>query len=319
MKLKGVKVAKASTKKKASFILHHNEIIPQQDTEISRVDTMDPKEAANYLQDNKYVNIEDKLKPTTFYQLCGLLKGDAFKNRASRFGVSQFHGVSIEVLMDSGFIECKKGELIRGLVTAGLMSLRIQGGVNTRGTDNTLSKVESLSNRRNSNKDYLDGLLQLIKINDSKKSRLFLRKMVSMYGNNVYGSQILHHMGNITGKMEGPIEYKKAKNMLSKSGLERCEIISSERLTDKMYVVEDRKDETMYSLDINMSQRFWILLAEYKESHFSSGTRAQLLRACTVTGLYCLSKWLQKSRICKDETNFYALCKAIRKHGVDKF
>ena len=312
-------MVKSSAKKKASFILHHNEIIPQHDTEISGVDTMDPKEAANYLQDNKYVNIEDKLKPTTFYQLCGLLKGDAFKNKASRFGVSQFHGVSIEVLMDSGFIECKKGELVRGLVTTGLLSLRIQGGVNTRGTENTLRKVESLSNRTSSNKDYLESLLNVLKVGEYQKSRTFLRKLVSMYGNNAYGTQILSHITESTRKPEKPIEFKKIKNPLTKSGIERFETISSERLTDKMYVVEDRKDETMYSLDINMSQRFWSLLSEYKRSHFPSGTRAQLLRACTVTGLYCLSKWLRKSRICKDETNFYALCEAIDKYGTDKF
>jgi hypothetical protein len=306
-------------RKKSTFILHNNEIIPQPDTEINGIDDMDAKAAAQYLQDNKYVGIEDCLKPTVFYELCGLLKDDTFKNKSKRFNVSQFHGVSIEVLMDSGFIEAKKADLMRGLVATGLLSLRIKGGVNPEGTENTLQKVAALSSRISSNTDYLESLLNLLKVEDNGKSRAFLRKIVSKYGNNQYGSRVLQHITDATRTPEKPAIYKKVTNPLSKTGAERCETISNERLTDKMYVVEDGKEEKLYCVDINMSQRFWILLAEYKKSHFSSGTHSQLLRACTVTGLFCLSKWLLKSKICKDETNFYALCQAIQKYGVDKF
>lgn len=304
-------------RKKTNFVMHRNEVIPQPEMEIFGVDEMDAKAAAAYLQDNKYLGIEKCLKPIVFYELCGRLKDDAFKNKSRRFNISQFHGVSIEVFMEAGFISAKKADLMRGLVATGLLSLRIKGGVNPEGTENTLKRVAALSSRISNNNDYLDGLLDVLKVGECSKSRVFLRKLVAKYGNNQYGSTVLYHITAATRKPEKPIVYQKTINPLSKSGIERCEIISGERLTDKMYVADEGKE--LYSVDVNMSQRFWVQLREYKKNYFASGTQGQLLRACTVTGLYCLSKWLLKSKICSDETNFYALCRAIEKYGITKF
>ncbi len=309
-------MAKAK-KRKTKFILYSNEITPTPDMEISGITHMDGKEAGNQLQAAKYVSIEKSLKPIVFYDLCSLLKGDTFKSYSKRFTVSQFHGVSIEILQDSGFIECKKSDLMRGLVTTGLLSLRIKGGVNPEGTANTLKKVAELSGRVNTNNDRLELLLSRLKIAENKRSRTFLRKKVAMYGDNAYGVKILSYMADVTRSVEKPIIYKNAGCSLSKCSVSRCETISSEVLTDKMYVLDEAKEA--YSLDVYMSERFWGLLAEYKRSYFAAGTQGQLLRACTVTGLYCLSKWLLKSRICKDETNFHTLCRAIEKYGVDHF
>ena len=307
----------ARARRKTKFILHTNVITPTPDMEINGIDTMDGHEADSTLQAAKYIGIENCLKPSTFYELCGILKNDIFKNRSKRFSVSQFHGVCIEVLQESGFIECKKADLMRGLVTTGLLSLAIKGGVNSEGTENTLKKVASLSGRIASNNDYLESLLLKLKVAENKKSRIFLRKLVAKYGKNAYGSRILSHIADATRSVEKSISYKKAVNPLSKCGVDRCETISSEPLTDKMYVLDESKDTCC--LDINMSDRFWILLSEYKRTYFAAGTQSQLLRACTITGLYCLSKWLLKSQICKDETNFYMLCKAVEKYGSDKF
>jgi len=285
--------------------------------EIGGIDNMDDKEAANTLQAAKYIGIEKCLQPAAFYELCGLLKDDVFKNISKRFTVSQFHGVSVEILQDSGFIECKKSDLMRGLVTTGLLSLSTKGGVNVKGTTNTLSKVAELSARIVNNNDRLDSLLLKLKVAESQKSRTFLRKMVAKYGNNAYGARVLAHITNATRATEKLIIYQKVGGLMTKCGIERCQTISSEPLTDKMYILDESKDS--FGLDVNMSERFWILLAEYKRTYFAAGTQNQLLRACTVTGLYCLSKWLFKSRICQDETNFYRLCKAIEKYGFSKF
>lgn len=304
-------------KKKSKFILHVNEVTPTPDMEIGGITNMDAKEAAHQLQAAKYVGIEKCLKPVVFYELCGILKDDVFKNKSKRFNVSQFHGVSIEVLQDSGFIECRKADLMRGLVTTGLLSLRIKGGVNPEGTDNTLEKVATLSGRILNNNDYLESLLLKLKVAENPKSRTFLRKMVAKHGNNAYGLKVLSYVSDATRALEKPVVYKKYSNPMSKCGRERCETIAAEPLTDKMYILDEAKEA--YSLDINMSQRFWVLLSEYKKTYFAAGTQGQLLRACTVAGLYCLSKWLLKSRICQDEVNFYTLCKAIEKYGIDKF
>lgn len=304
-------------KKKSKFILHVNEVTPTPDMEIGGITNMDAKEAAHQLQAAKYVGIEKCLKPVVFYELCGILKDDVFKNKSKRFNVSQFHGVSIEILQDSGFIECRKADLMRGLVATGLLSLRIKGGVNPEGTDNTLEKVAALSGRILNNNDYLESLLLKLKVAENPKSRTFLRKMVAKHGNNAYGLKVLSYVSDATRALEKPVVYKKYSNPMSKCGRERCETIAAEPLTDKMYILDEAKEA--YSLDINMSQRFWVLLSEYKKTYFAAGTQGQLLRACTVAGLYCLSKWLLKSRICQDEVNFYTLCKAIEKYGIDKF
>ena len=308
----------AQPKKKPKFILHTNKVTPTPDMEIDGISNMDGKEAAHQLQAAKYVGIQKCLKPVVFYELCGILKDDVFKNKSKRFSVSQFHGVSIEVLQDSGFIECRKADLMRGLVATGLLSLRIKGGVNPEGTENTLEKVAALSGRISNNNDYLESLLLKLKVGENPKSRTFLRKMVAKYGNNAYGLRVLSYITDATRTPEKPITYSKAGSTLSVCGRERCEVVAGEPLTDKMYLIDDTKNEA-YSLDINMSERFWVLLAEYKRTYFSSGSQRQLLRACTVTGLFCLSKWLLKSRICQDETSFYMLCKAVEKYGADKF
>lgn len=304
-------------KKKSKFILHVNEVTPTPDMEIGGITNMDEKEAAHQLQAAKYVSIQKCLKPVVFYELCGILKDDVFKNKSKRFNVSQFHGVSIEILQDSGFIECRKADLMRGLVATGLLSLRIKGGVNPEGTENTLKKVAELSGRIATNNDYLETLLLKLKVGENAKSRAFLRKTVAKYGNNAYGLRVLNYITDATRTPEKPVVYQKTGNTMSKCGRERCETIAAEPLTDKMYILDDTKEA--YSLDINMSLRFWGLLAEYKKTYFAAGTQGQLLRACTVAGLYCISKWLLKSRICKDEANFYMLCKAVEKYGIDKF
>ncbi len=313
------KTTNLSTKKSKNWKIFNNEVVPQPDMEIQAVDNMDSKEAAKILHDNKYVDIEKCLNPVVFYQLTGLLKGDVYRNKSKRFSISQFHGVSVEVLMESGFIEARKADVMRGLVTTGLMSLRIKGGVNHSGTKNTMAKVDALTARISNNTDYLDGLLKVLKVGDMAPSRSFLRKQVAKHGNNRYGSQVLHYITSKTGKPEDKQENKRSNNPLSKGGVERCETIASEPLTDKMYVIEEGKEEKLYTADVYMSERFWGQLAEYKMAYLPNGTTTQVLRACAVTGLYCLSKWLLKSRICKDETNFYMLCKAIEKYGTDRF
>lgn len=317
-----MKKATKAVKKKiknTKWSMVYNEVVPQPDMEILPVDTMDGKEAATQLYNRRYIDIEKCLDPAVFYGLTGLLKGDVYRNKSKRFSISQFHGASIEVLMESGFIEAKKADIVRGIVTTGLLSLRIKGGSGEAGTKNTLKKVGDLSARILSNTNYLDGLLSVLKVGDHKASRAFCRKIVSKFGNNRYGSQVLHHITSKTGRPEKPPVYRRAANPLSEAGVTRCEAMSHEPLNEKMYVIDENKEEKAYTTDVYMSERFWLLLDDYKRAYLPGGTKTQVLRACTVTGLYCLSKWLLKSKICKDEANFSAICRAIDKYGIDHF
>lgn len=294
----------AKAAKKRDFKLYRNEITLQPDTEIGGIDTMDNDKAKKHLEATKYVNIDKGLNPAVFYELTGILKGDSFKNVSKRFSVSQFHGVTIETLADCGFMEGKRADLMRGIVATGIISLCIKGGVSRVAVNNTLSKVAEMTERENENKDHLELLLSKLDLSNAK-CRGFLRRSVAKFGNNQYGLIVLFHISSKTNRQQEEIKYKKTTSQLTKAGSERCEVIAKEPLTDKMYVVDDKDD--LASLDINMSERYWGLVKDYKRNYYSNGTIRQVLRAATVTGLFCLSKWLLRGKISKDEANFYAL------------
>jgi hypothetical protein len=307
----------AKAKKKTKFILHRNEITPQPDTEINGVDLMDAREADQYLHDIKYTNIEKGVKPEAFYDMTGLLRGDKFKNKPRNFMISQFHGVSVDMFLESGFVEASKQDMVRGLVGIGLVALCMKGGVNHKGVENTLKMIRRLSTRIEANDLRLKENLDILDVYGSDKCRVFLRKLVTRYGSNKYGRFIMDQVNkNDTRYKEAPKTVKKG-NVYIPVMLERCELITKEPLTDAMYILDCDKEP--YQISLYMSKRLWGLAYDYKKVFCSTGTITGVLRASLLTGIYCLSKWVLKDKMDEEEMDYYMLIREINRYGRDNF
>jgi hypothetical protein len=308
-------LAKASKKKQ--FILHRNEVTPQPDTEISGVALMDAKEADQFLHDNKYKGIEKHVKPEMFYYMAGLLKGDKFKCKLRNFSISQFHGVSIDMFLECGFVEASKQDIIRGLVGVGIVALCGKGGVNQKGVDNTTKMISRLTTRTEDNEERLRENMDILDVHGSDKCKVFLRKLVTKHGNNRYGLSIMDYISRSTGRHEPTPKYVKGKNFYIPSMLERCETVTKEPLTDAMYVLDAEKEP--YSVSLYMSKRLWGLAFDYKKVYCSTGPMSGVLRAGLLTGLYCLSKWVLAGKMNKNEMDYFMLIREINRYGRDNF
>jgi hypothetical protein len=308
-------------KKKAKTPFNHP-VTPQHDTEINGINNMGSAEADKELQARKYAGIEKVVNPGLFYDLTGTLKNDAFGKKKKSFEVSQFHGVNNEMFSGAGFIECSLSDMVRGQVGLGAIALATMGGVAPKTVDNTIDKIIAMSDRTQRNIQHLDSLLDIVLPPGDVKSVKFLRKLVSMYGKNQYGAQILHKIMVATGKTQAPPTYAKTKSTVSKACLDRCESLTKDALTDKIYVIDkEAKDKgaEKYTLNLYISRRIWGLLTDYKRVYFASGVMATMVRAAFVTGQYIIAKSVLSGKLDKNEMAFYTICQEIAKLGRDKY
>jgi hypothetical protein len=308
-------------KKRAKTPFNHP-VAPQHDTEITGISNMDSKEADIELQARKYAGIEKKVNPSLFYDLTGTLKNDAFGKKKKTFDVSQFHGVNNEMFSSAGFIECSTSDMVRGQVGLGAIALSSMGGVAPKTVENTIDKIVTMSDRVQRNALHLDGLLNIVLPPGDTRSVSFLRKLVSKHGKNQYGAQILQKLMVITGKIQEPPKYLKTKGIVSKACLDRCEALTKDTLTDKIYVIDkEAKDKGAdnYKLNLYISRRIWGLLTDYKRVYFASGVMATMVRAAFVTGQYIIAKSVLSGKLSKDEMAFYIICQEIAKYGRDKY
>lgn len=309
-------------KKKKTKTPFNHPVTPQGDTEINGITNMDGKEADKELQARKYAGIEKKVNPSLFYDLTGTLKNDAFGKKKKTFDVSQFHGVNNEMFSSAGFIECSTSDMVRGQVGLGAIALSIMGGVAPKTVDNTIDKIVTMSDRTQRNAFHLDGLLDIVLPPGDTRSVKFLRKLVSRHGKNQYGAQILHKIMVATGTVQAPPTYTKTKGTVSKACLDRCEVLTKEPLTDKIYVIDkEAKDKGAdnYKLNLYVSRRIWGLLTDYKRVYFASGVMSTMVRAAFVTGQYIIAKSILSGKLNKDEMAFYIMCQEIAKYGRDKY
>jgi hypothetical protein len=126
----------------------------------------------------------------------------------------------------------------------------------------------------------------------------------------------------ITGKAQTPVNYLKHKSTVSKACLDRCEALTKDTLTDKIYVIDkEAKDKgaEKYTLNLYISRRIWGLLTDYKRVYFASGVMATMVRAAFVTGQYIIAKSVLSGKLSKDEMAFYVICQEIAKYGRDKY
>ncbi len=263
---------------------------------------------------SKYIGIEKHLSLDTFYSLSGSITDSGYKNDKVTVGLSGHHHVTVSNLSTYGIIRGNLSDSLRGLFCNGILTLMRHEGLCLDEVDNTIKQLTTQAGRIDINYNRLDESLDRMDLKGSERDQKALRKIIISCGNNIYGTHALGVLEKATQTKERQLKYKTKKNIMVADMVSRFELITKDPLNSSMFFLSDDK-KNPESMSFRVSRRFLDLLNEYKKTFHSGGCYSEVVRACIITGLYCLAKWVLDGRTNKDEIEFYVLIDKIDRYN----
>ncbi len=262
-------------------------------------------------QTEHYKGLHKKVDIDKFFIYAGLTK-DKFDNHKSGLRISIAHHTLAQNIRTS-IMKVNTAGMVRGLVSIGAIALAKNKNVLWK----TVSALENFSDEqrvKKKNKRFKETLSRVNPEIPGIKENL--RTAIEDYGDNEYGLAIWTKVHDIWA-MTKPNYNEDVKLVVPSSILDRCRNMCRKPLDDKMFALSQVKkndvDAQNVIENVNISNRFMIILHEYKKLHLQDKTDGQILRGCYVAGLYILSKWILADKIAKGEYMFNKLIDAVDK------
>lgn len=267
---------------------------------------------------DEFMDIERQVTFADFYSLLSLPKKDRLPKTSTSFMVSNSHYTIMEHIR-SKLIHSDRGTMTRGLVSLGCvatMNLHKKCPVKVR---SLLKACEGF--RKQDNMGSIEKSINRLDLRDPDVLK-HLTSIVKKYGNNSYGVIV---MGRLYEKWES--EYKEWNDYVGKNSGKsdsisiprtvkaKCKSLIKKPLTRGMFdlkrTTKKNSEFANQKLDLNVSRRIAIMAQNAVNSVFEENLKGHFYRAFFVTGLFCLSKWINEGKICKEESDFYHLIDKI--------
>lgn len=266
---------------------------------------LDPKEDVG-----EFAGIEGYVKPEHFYNLLSLSKTDKFESHRTSLTISNSDYVRMEQIRTK-LIRAKKSSMTRGLVGLGVAAASNHKNICSKKLAYLFKINEGCREKENLLK-FNNSLDRLDFQNNNIRNSLI--PFVKSFGKNKYGQIIWSRLYD-SWNMPKLVFNKNADNLNIHSKL-KSNCIQSVKcsLSRKMFdlpIVKRGNQETNKKLDLYVSERISIIIHEYLLNDPDDNLSSHFHRAFFIIGLYCLSKWIATSKICKDEFGYYVLLNKI--------
>ena len=253
----------------------------------------------------QYIGLESKISPETFYDLSALSISDKFRpvKIYARIGIIAY------TLMSAFRMEAMKmseADMIRGLISIGLIALCKQKNINSNLIDPT---IQLYSGQRQISMDKrFNVTLELLDFDNVSTVDVVSAIVCGRPRNDKYGVLLWNRLHQVWSK-KVPEYVKSNKWYVNINLLKKCRLFSSDGLSDKMYELKSKsKDNTVDSqnpsITIRISRRFTILSFEYNKYYGSDRLPGQLFRGYFNAGLFILSKWAIQKKLSNYEYLF---------------
>ncbi len=258
-----------------------------------------------------YIGIEAQIEPEIFYNLLSLFKGDKFKSQNASFTISAYHYSLMEVLRNRGIVRAREADMIRAIVGIGILSKAKLSDYSRYRDLIEAILVHCKNHRKIENKKRFDLSLNRLNLED-KKTINYLKLLVESYGNNEYGREI---WGRIYRSWDIPkLKFKERDLCILDSIRKKCFKLTQSPLTSAMYRL--KRDSNNKALKARLSERFHIILHKYENEFLEHQSKSEIIRGCFIAGLFCLSKWVLRRRICKIEYDFFKIIDGIDSYAA---